>query len=69
MYLPIEDFRQKFQFSLGSLAPNKGMGGFFPLELSPKPSKTLEFGVFWSIFVCSGVVQQNSAAYQCTCIV
>ena len=69
VYLPIEDFRQKFQFSLDSLAPKIGMGGFLPPELSPTPSETLEFGLFWSIFVCSGVVQQNSAAHQCTCIV
>ena len=53
----------------GFSGPKIGMGGFLPPELSPKPSKPLEFGLFWSIFVCSGVVQQNSAAHQCTCIV
>ena len=40
----------------------------FPPELSPKPSKTLELGLFWSTFVCCGVVLQNSAAHQRTCI-
>ena len=68
VYLPIEEFRQKFKFSLG-LWPQNRMGGFLPPEPSPKPSETLEIGLFWSIFVCSGVVQQNSAAHQCTCIV
>ena len=49
--------------------PKKAIGGFLPPDFSPKPSKALEFGLFWSIFVCSGVVRQNSAAHQCTCIV
>ena len=69
VYLPIEDFRPKFQFSLFFSGPKIGMGRFLPPEDSPKPSETLEFGLFWSIFVCSGVVQQNSAAHRCTCIV
>ena len=43
----------------GFSGPKIGMGGFLPPELSPKPSKTLELGLFWSIFVCSGVVQQQ----------
>ena len=45
------------------------IGGFPPAERSLKRSKTLECGLFWSIFVSSGVVLQNSAAHQRTCIV
>ena len=53
-----------FRFS----GPKKGIGGFLPPELSFKPSKTLGFGLFWGIPFCSGVVLQNSAAHQCTCL-
>ena len=62
-------FSTEIPIFIGFSGPKIGMGGFLPSELSPKPSETLEFGLFWSIFVCSGVVQQNSAAHQCTCIV
>ena len=69
LYLPIHNFRHKLFFSWDALARKKGLGGFLPAKISPKPSKPLEFDLFWSIFVCSGVVLQNSAAHQRTCIV
>ena len=62
-------FLTEIPIFFGFSGPKKGTGGFLPPELSSKPSKTLEFGLFWSIFVCSGVVQQNSAAHHCTGIV
>ena len=37
-------------------------------ELCRKISNTLKFGLFWGIFACSGLVLQNSAAHQCTCL-
>ena len=58
----------RIALSLGFSGPNVRMGGIFPPELSPKPSKTLDLGLFWSTFVCCGVVLQNSAAHQRTCI-
>ena len=69
VYLPIEDFRTEIALFLEFPCPKIRMGRFLPPEVSPKPSKTLEFGLFWSIFVCSGLALQNSAAHQRTCIV
>ena len=61
-------FSTEIALLLGFSCPKIRMGGFFPPELSPKPSKTLELGLFWGTFVCCGVVLQNSAAHQRTCI-
>ena len=57
-----------FAIFVGLSGPKIGIGGFLPPQLSPEPSKPLEVSLFWSIFVWSGVVLQNSAAYQCTCL-
>ena len=48
--------------------PKIGGGGFLLPGFCPKISKTLKFGLFWGIFACSGLVLQNSAAHQCTCL-
>ena len=52
---------------LVSTAP-KLEGGVLLPGFSPKISETLKFGLFWGIFACSGLVLQNSAAHQCTCL-
>ena len=49
------------------LRPQNRGGGFLP-KICPKISKTLKFGLFWGIFASSGLVLQNSAAHQCTCL-
>ena len=46
---------------------NRGGGVLLP-RFCPKISKTLKCGLFWGIFACSGLVLQNSAAHQCTCL-
>ena len=61
------DFRGKRPTFVVSTAPKKG-GGFLLPGFCPKISKTLKFGLFWGIFACSGLVLQNSAAHQCTCL-
>ena len=43
-------------------------GGVLVPEFCPQISKTLKFGLFWGICACSGLVLQNSAAHQCTCL-
>ena len=43
-------------------------GGVLLPELCPNISTTLTFGLFWGIFARSGLVLQNSAAHQCTCL-
>ena len=50
------------------LRPQNRGGGVLLPEFCPKISKTLKFGLFWGIFACSGLVLQNSAAHQCTCL-
>ena len=50
------------------LRPQNRGGGVLLPKICPKISKTLNFGLFWGIFACSGVVLQNSAAHQCTCL-
>ena len=47
----------------GFLGAKIGKGGFLQPEPSSKSSKTLELGLVWGIFVCSGLVLQNSAAH------
>ena len=44
-----------------------GVAGSFPPWFSSKASQTLEYGPLLRIFVCLGMVLQNSAAHQCTC--
>ena len=51
----------------GLYGPQMGGGVLLP-EFCPKISKTLKFGLFWGIFASSGLVLQNSAAHQCTCL-
>ena len=51
----------------GFYGPKIGGGVLLP-KFCPKISKTLKFGLFWCIFACSGLVLQNSAAHQCTCL-
>ena len=43
-------------------------GGVLLRGFCPKISKTLKFGLFWGILACSGLVLQNTAAHQCTCL-
>ena len=43
-------------------------GGGRPTRILSKNIKTLKFGLFWGIFACSGLVLQNSAAHQGTCL-
>ena len=43
-------------------------GGVLLFESCPKLSKTLKFGLFLGIYASSGLVLQNSAAHQCTCL-
>ena len=54
-------------YFFGFYGPKIG-GGFLLPGFCPKISKTLKFGLFWGIFACSGLVLQNSAAHQCTCL-
>ena len=54
-------------YFLGFYAPKIGGGVHLP-EFCPKKLKTLKFGLFWGIFARSGLVLQNSAAHQCTCL-
>ena len=60
-------FSRKMTYFFGFHGPK--IGGGVPLpELCPTISKVLKFGLFWGIFACSGLVLQNSAAHQCTCL-
>ena len=68
LYLLIEVFRQKLPFCLDTLVPKYGWGGSSHPSFLPNHQKTLEFSLFWSILVYSGVVLQKSAAHQCTCL-
>ena len=52
----------------GFYGPKIGGGGFPLPERCPKISQTRNDGLFWGIFACSGLVLQNSAAHQCTCL-
>ena len=54
-------------YFFGFYGPKIGGGVHLP-EICPKKLKTLKFGLFWGIFACSGLVLQNSAAHQCTCL-
>ena len=55
-------------YYFGFYGPKIGGGGFLLPGFCPKKSKNLKFGPFWGIFACSGLVLQNSAAHQCTCL-
>ena len=50
------------------LRPQNRGGGVLLPQFCPKKSKTLNFGLFLGIFASSGLVLQNSAAHQCTCL-
>ena len=58
--------RQK-TYCFGSYGPKIGGGVLLP-GFCPKISKTPKFGLFPGICACSGLVLQNSAAHQCTCL-
>ena len=60
-------FSREMTYFFGFYGPKIGGGVLLP-EFCPKISKTLKFGLFWGIFACSGLVLQNSAAHQCTCL-
>ena len=60
-------FPRGMTYFFGFYGPKIGEGGP-PTRICPKISKTLKFGLFWGIFACSGLVLQNSAAHQCTCL-
>ena len=61
-------FSREMTYFFGFYGPKIGGGGFLLPGACPKISKTLKFGLFWGIFACSGLVLQNSAAHQCTCL-
>ena len=61
-------FSREMTYFFGFYGPKIGGGGFLLPGFCPKISKTLKFGLFWGIFACSGLVLQNSAAHQCTCL-
>ena len=60
-------FSREMTYFFGFYGPKIGGGVHLP-EFCPKKLKTLKFGLFWGIFACSGLVLQNSAAHQCTCL-
>ena len=60
-------FSRGMTYFFGFYGPKIGGGVHLP-EFCPKKLKTLKFGLFWGIFACSGLVLQNSAAHQCTCL-
>ena len=60
-------FSREKTYFFGFYGPRIGGGVLLP-ESCPKISKTLKFGLFWGIFASSGLVLQNSAAHQCTCL-
>ena len=60
-------FSREMTYFFGFYGPKIGGGVRLP-GFCPKTSKTLKFGLFWHIFACSGLVLQNSAAHQCTCL-
>ena len=61
-------FSRAMTYFFGFYGPKIGKGGFLLPGFCPKISKTLKFGLFCGIFACSGLVLQNSAAHQCTCL-
>ena len=61
-------FSREMTYFFDFYGPKIGGGGFLLPGFCPKISKTLKFGLFWGIFACSGLVLQNSAAHQCTCL-
>ena len=61
-------FLREMTYSFGFYGPKIGGGGVLLPEFCPTISKTLKFGLFSGIFACSGLVLQNSAAHQCTCL-
>ena len=61
-------FSREMTYFFGLYGPKIGGGGVHLPEFCPKKLKTLKFGLFWGIFACSGLVLQNSAAHQCTCL-
>ena len=61
-------FSRDMTYSFGSSGTKIQGGGVLLPEFCPEISKTLKFGLFWGIFACSGLVVQNSAAHQCTCL-
>ena len=61
------EFSQKVAYFFGFYSPKIGGGVLLP-GFCPKISQNLKFGLFWGIFACSGLVLQNSAAHQCTCL-
>ena len=54
-------------FVFGFYGPKIGGEVLLP-EFCQEISEALKFGLFWGIFACSGLVLQNSAAHQCTCL-
>ena len=54
-------------YFFGFYGPKIGGGVLLP-EFCPQIAKSLKFGLFWGIFASSGLVLQNSAAHQCTCL-
>ena len=60
-------FSREMTYFFAFYGPKIGGGVLLP-KICPKISKTLEFGLFWGIFASSGLVLQNSAAHQCTCL-
>ena len=60
-------FSREMTYVFGFHGPKSGGGVLLP-ERCPKISETLKFGLLWGIFACSGLVLQNSAAHQCTCL-
>ena len=61
-------FSREMTYFFDFYGPKIGGGGLLLPGSCPKISKTLKFGLFWGIFACSGLVLQNSAAHQCTCL-
>ena len=55
-------------YLFGFYSPKVGGGGVLLLGFCSKISKTVKFGLFSGIFARSGLVLQNSAAHQCTCL-
>ena len=61
-------FSREINYSFGFYGPKIGGGGFLLPSFCPQISKALKVGLFWGICACSGLVLQNSAAHQCTCL-
>ena len=60
-------FCEKLPIFSVSTAPKWGGGVLLP-KCCPKISEILKYGLFSGIFACSGLVLQNSAVHQCTCL-